>query len=198
VEDGVSVTADDIGSVVAQKPFTSSTCDICKRECKVGMQHTVRVLKRWVQWPGDRGGGGVMANLMKWRGLDPEEVLPPNSRSAHDAYTDITGLKRSWEDHDKVFFTYAITDGEYVKVGRADHINRRISSIQTGNPRELRLLGFVAADIEKAVHKRLKLAGLHAHREWFADLEETREILQSFGLLHMPQPKTDLGAEEHW
>ena len=80
-------------------------------------------------------------------------------------------------------FTYAVTDGEFVKVGRTWHLPRRLIAIQVACPRRLRLLGFVASDIERRVHVQLAAVGVvRIVGEWFDFNEKTIEVLTSAGL----------------
>jgi len=60
-----------------------------------------------------------------------------------------------------------------VKIGFAIDLNKRISNLQTGNPRPLKLMGFIKTankvddrKIEKALHKKYK--NLHVSGEWFS------------------------------
>lgn len=64
---------------------------------------------------------------------------------------------------------YFIADGEYVKVGYTDEsVSSRLSSLQTGNPRELKILGVIEGDyvVENTLHNRF--IPWHVRGEWFA------------------------------
>lgn len=65
---------------------------------------------------------------------------------------------------------YAITPlggGECIKFGRATNVKSRFSSIQTGSPVKLVLLGsvFVPGEVEPLIHDYLK--DHRSHGEWF-------------------------------
>jgi hypothetical protein len=67
--------------------------------------------------------------------------------------------------------TYFIYDGEYIKIGRARSPRHRLKELQTGNPRELRLLVILPTDREAEYHKRfshLRVKGT----EWHTPAEE--------------------------
>lgn len=58
---------------------------------------------------------------------------------------------------------YFITDGEFIKIGIASDLDRRLSQLQTGNPRELRVLYIIechdmseARSLETYLHQRLR------------------------------------------
>ena len=69
-------------------------------------------------------------------------------------------------------FVYFISDGEYTKIGIAKNMNKRLSSLQVGNPKKLRIVSFVPCDtensarkIEKHLHERL--GACRVEGEWF-------------------------------
>src|SRR5262245_48535376 len=63
-------------------------------------------------------------------------------------------------------FTYAVWDGEAVKVGTSKgHPRVRLDDLQTGNPRKLVLLAYTARPTEREAHKRLQRHRLRG--EWF-------------------------------
>ena len=68
-------------------------------------------------------------------------------------------------------YTYAIWDGEYVKIGKScSHPKRRMDTLQTGNPRQLSLLAYSATLSESDVHKRL--SRWRVRGEWFSPSTE--------------------------
>jgi hypothetical protein len=80
--------------------------------------------------------------------------------------------------------TYVVSDGEFLKIGRATDAAKRIASLQTGNPRRLVLLGVVARNIEQRIHECLGLRGVQRHvGEWFDDNAVARDLLARAGLL---------------
>ena len=72
-------------------------------------------------------------------------------------------------------YVYFISDGEYVKIGKANNILRRMSELQTGNARKLNvLMGIKVTDSFKAecsLHKLFKENNIS--NEWF-------DIMNSF------------------
>lgn len=70
-----------------------------------------------------------------------------------------------------VYFIHQEERGQWLmKIGRATDITRRLGQLQTGNPKQLALAGWIeAADdarMEKALHR--KYAGANVGGEWFA------------------------------
>ena len=66
-------------------------------------------------------------------------------------------------------YVYIITDGEYVKIGQATNIEKRLASLQCGNPRKLSILQTIQTDdmnlTEHSLHwwfKDYRIQG-----EWF-------------------------------
>ena len=69
-------------------------------------------------------------------------------------------------------FVYFISDGEYVKIGKANDIKDRLNSLQTANARKLRLLfAFTTKDSSKALELEAILHNRYnefkAEGEWF-------------------------------
>jgi hypothetical protein len=62
---------------------------------------------------------------------------------------------------------YFITDGEFIKIGVAVDPQKRLNGLQTGNPRQLRLLGTVpgGTSLERGLHACFQAR--HVHGEWF-------------------------------
>lgn len=71
-----------------------------------------------------------------------------------------------------VSYVYFIADGEFVKIGKANDVNQRKASLETGNPRDLTILGTITCDseaesfsLEKKLHRHFEPWN---HRgEWF-------------------------------
>ncbi|NER90344.1 GIY-YIG nuclease family protein [Moorena sp. SIO3A2] len=63
--------------------------------------------------------------------------------------------------------TYLITDGEYLKIGLSTTANmeKRLASLQTGNARELKLLGRKEGNWEQLIHQRFRC--FRVRGEWF-------------------------------
>jgi len=86
-------------------------------------------------------------------------------------------------------YVYVIADGEYVKIGVADDIRRRLSGLQMGNPRPLVLRYLIPAFdrseaflIEWKLHQALSHAYIRG--EWFvADVNVVQDLYPA-GELH--------------
>ncbi len=62
--------------------------------------------------------------------------------------------------------TYFLRAGDHVKVGKTkDDLRRRVGTLQTGNPEEIEILGWVPGDVEKAFHAHFDK--FRALGEWF-------------------------------
>ena len=80
-------------------------------------------------------------------------------------------------------FLYAICDiaGEYVKVGKAKSINKRLAQLQTANPSRLIVVGLRKVYVSEAlvyeatIHRRLKQ--YHVLGEWFRYTDAVYQIL---------------------
>jgi len=74
---------------------------------------------------------------------------------------------------EKRHYLYAVSDGEYIKVGMSTDVNRRIKALQTGSPRRLKKMWCCyagedskeAKKQEKKLHRALK--NYHVSGEWF-------------------------------
>jgi len=53
-------------------------------------------------------------------------------------------------------FIYAITDLTYIKIGVSQNLDRRLSTLTTGNAVQLRLIGFFSGgyELEREIHAR--------------------------------------------
>lgn len=80
--------------------------------------------------------------------------------------------------------TYAISDGDFVKIGRASDIQKRLYALQIANAKALTLVGTYPSDIEASTHRRLADLGIERVRgEWFFDGQDTRRALAGLGFL---------------
>ena len=72
-----------------------------------------------------------------------------------------------------VYFIAENENGSYgnlrVKIGISVNVQRRIRQLQTGSPYELKLMGWIEHDNDRALEKQLhqKYASVNTHREWF-------------------------------
>ena len=90
-------------------------------------------------------------------------------------------------------FVYLAQCGEFTKIGIADHVKRRIASLQTGNPLPIKLLRYVfscdAVDLELRLHKQFQY--WHVRGEWFKiphDVLTTVINLPDSDLRSLPHP----------
>lgn len=65
-----------------------------------------------------------------------------------------------------------------IKIGFTSQIDYRLSSLQTGSPEPLQLLGTLPANmgLEKALHKELE--DVHMRGEWFCVCHPVRELVR--------------------
>ena len=69
-------------------------------------------------------------------------------------------------------YVYFITDGDYVKIGKSENPNARLTEVQCGNPHELKIAHKImcnnsesAFDLER--HLQSKYWDFHVRGEWF-------------------------------
>jgi len=80
-------------------------------------------------------------------------------------------VRQVWAGRQQSGGVYLISaDDGYVKIGVfSGDVNRRLKSLQTGNPKQLRVVETVLCDLplyrEQVLHKRYK--NLHVRGEWF-------------------------------
>jgi len=71
-------------------------------------------------------------------------------------------------------YIYAITDGEFVKVGFTNNIKNRIKSIESHNPRKIELIWYKRTSNERGLavseefEFHLLLSAYHVRGEWFS------------------------------
>lgn len=69
-------------------------------------------------------------------------------------------------------YIYIISDGEYIKIGKANDVEKRIKELQTGNPKELKIIRTIECDeifatrIECELHKILDKHKIRG--EWYS------------------------------
>ena len=100
----------------------------------------------------------------KWRNENKEYVKNANKMANRRR------ILRSAKSSSK--HTYLITDGEFIKVGvfTSGKLDKRLESIQNGNPRKLKVLATSESNIEKLCHYEFE--HLNVLNEWFKlDLE---------------------------
>lgn len=74
---------------------------------------------------------------------------------------------------------YFITDGEYVKIGRANNVYKRLAQLQTGNPKALWVLAVIKDKgmNESWVHKTL--SQYRVSNEWYILNENVKSFIKS-------------------
>lgn len=78
--------------------------------------------------------------------------------------------------------TYFVVDSDkkYVKIGRSKNIMKRISQIQTSNPKKLSLMCFTNKYNEKYFHNKYKYDKINlGGSEWFLYSEEMENYLRN-------------------
>lgn len=80
---------------------------------------------------------------------------------------------------------YLISDGEYTKIGKADNgidgVNNRLLSLQTGNPKELKIIKTFKGSysLESLLHR--SLSNYRVRGEWFLiDFDIDEEMIECF------------------
>ena len=111
----------------------------------------------------------------KWRSENPEKVKE-SKRKWRENNPEKASVHQKKKILDKASVstkhTYLLTDGESIKIGTFTEgkIERRLSMLQTGNPRKLKVLATSANNIEKLCHYEFE--HLNVLNEWFKmDLE---------------------------
>ncbi len=66
----------------------------------------------------------------------------------------------------------------FIKIGRSNHPERRLSQLSTGNPSELVILGKISggSEVEAELHKGF--THLHKRGEWFKASDELRSFVK--------------------
>lgn len=106
------------------------------------------------------------------RFIERGNPVPPDMMKRLNIIFNETGLEIKDKKYSK-YFLYAISDGDIVKVGYSSEVNTRLKTLQTGNPKKLKLVwsyycGQTVKDAsreEYLLHKRLKK--YHVRGEWF-------------------------------
>lgn len=75
---------------------------------------------------------------------------------------------------------YFITDGEHVKIGRANNVYQRVINLQSGNPRQIWLTDVFKDKGYKEQELHRKLERFRKSGEWFWLSDEVERILQEF------------------
>ena len=100
----------------------------------------------------------------------------------------------SCSPHAAKAFVYFVSDGEYIKIGKATSPRNRLNGIQTGNPRKVEIIAMIpcesdrsAHDLERKLHwyyQEYRAAG-----EWF-DIQDKLDVFR-VAARYPPKPKGD-------
>jgi hypothetical protein len=102
-----------------------------------------------------------------------------NSMRKNAKRANVIGKINKYES--KVYF---IKCNEYIKIGKADNLPKRLKQLQTSNPYELSIIGAISGnlDIEKEAHSNFK--HLHHKGEWFKnDISIVNYIKEKCGII---------------
>ena len=78
-------------------------------------------------------------------------------------------------NEEKEIMTYFITDGRYIKIGKAVNIVMRLKELQSGNPNQLIPIIIIYADAERLFHRCFKKHRIR--NEWFCLPDNYIEIV---------------------
>ncbi|MEZ2132531.1 MULTISPECIES: GIY-YIG nuclease family protein [unclassified Sinorhizobium] len=75
-------------------------------------------------------------------------------------------------------YVYFITDGEAIKIGKANNPKSRLSGLQTSHHKPLRILALIpgSEETERALHWKFERHRIRG--EWFKDCKEIREFIK--------------------
>ena len=110
-------------------------------------------------------------------------------------FTDADSLPERLES--AVSYTYAIYDGVALKIGKSTwHPKMRLDTLQTGNPRQLKLVAYSAVLTESTVHKHL--SRWRVRGEWFEPSVEVLQYISTWCWVDAPALADLLALAELW
>ncbi|MGJ7042107.1 mRNA-degrading endonuclease YafQ of YafQ-DinJ toxin-antitoxin module [Shinella sp. BE166] len=74
-------------------------------------------------------------------------------------------------------FVYFISDGEHVKIGLSRQPRKRLSSLQTGHPKRLNIVGLMPGGAEDEFQLHGRFRDHRVKGEWFRDCSEIRDFI---------------------
>lgn len=88
----------------------------------------------------------------------------------------------SCSPHNAKAFVYFMSDGEYIKIGKATSPRNRLNGIQTGNPRKVEIIAMIPCESDKRAHDlERKLHWYYqeyrAAGEWF-DIQDKLDVFR--------------------
>lgn len=89
-------------------------------------------------------------------------------------------------------YTYAISNGGCIKIGRTNDVPKRLASLQTASPYPLTVYAVFTGDREAEAHRRLDEKFGRLSGEWFEDTLVVREEILLMGF----RPTTDQAVKE--
>ena len=98
-------------------------------------------------------------------------------------------------------YTYAISNGGHIKIGRTSDIEKRLQTLQLSSPYRLEVVAIADWDIELRTHARLEREGCgRVVGEWFEDTRRLRDQLWRLGFVAVAQFERDHRAalEVEW
>lgn len=77
---------------------------------------------------------------------------------------------------------YMVKCGNYVKIGKAKDVQKRLSQLQIGSPQKLELIGSTFVDEAMEFYLHNKLEKYRVRGEWFVDCKEVQNEFISLQL----------------
>lgn len=100
-------------------------------------------------------------------------------------YKRVSGWRvdRLWDTTDPHEMVYGLSDGQgNIKIGKSVwHPILRLRTLATGNPNELKIIGYSAHTTEKHLHRQLRQ--YRVRREWFRCTREVLLAIEEFDYL---------------
>jgi hypothetical protein len=108
--------------------------------------------------------------------MKTDKEFAKKERKRHKDIEKMTIHKNDKESKDRVYFVQA---GEYIKIGYTSNIQKRLDSLQTGQPLEIKCLCLIKGDrrVESSLHK--KFGEYRVRREWFSMSDELMQYIQT-------------------
>ena len=108
-----------------------------------------------------------------------EQMIEAMLRNAMRHYTPPVAAKPSRSSKDMDGFVYFMSDGEAIKIGKANDIKARLSGLQTSTHRPISVLGAVAGGYRKERLLHRMFADRRLRGEWFEDCAEIRDYVDA-------------------
>ena len=103
---------------------------------------------------------------LKFQRWVTSEVLPSIREMAKTSIRKLIQWSDEADEADEESkYTYFIRCQSFIKIGKTSDIRKRLISLQTGNPFEITLIGYLNGDKEKQIHELF--FEFHHKNEWF-------------------------------